>query len=153
MLREYEAEVPEGVRRGDPSRHSAAGYAAAAEGRTSEALGHFKAWQNEPAFFRDGSAFVQASLMEQSGQADSALAIYEAITAKPAHGALLWAKRWNLAPAYERLGAMYEQRGQREQALEALSNFVELWKDADPVLQPRVRDAKERMARLAGERQ
>ncbi len=153
LLREYETQVPEGVRRGDPSRHSAAGYVAAAEGRTGEALAHFRAWQAEPSFFRDGSALVRANLMEQVGEADSALAVYEAITATPAHTGTLWGRRWNLAPAYERLGAIYEQKGQREKALEALSSFVELWKDADPVLQPRVREAKERMGRLAGERQ
>ncbi len=152
VLREYESAVPEGIRRGNPERHSAAGYLAIAEGRAAEALSHFKAWRAEPNFFRSGSAFAVATLMEQAGQADSALAVLEAVTAKPQHAATLWENRWTLAPAYERLGALYEERGQRDKALEALSNFVELWKDADPVLQPRVREAKERMARLAGER-
>ena len=36
-------------------------------------------------------------------------------------------------------------------ALEYYGRFVELWKDADPVLQPTVREVRGRTAALAGE--
>ena len=45
----------------------------------------------------------------------------------------------------------YEARGDRAKALEYYGRFVNLWKDADPELQPVVRDVRARMARLAGE--
>jgi eukaryotic-like serine/threonine-protein kinase len=47
---------------------------------------------------------------------------------------------------------MYEARGERARALEYYGRFVTLWKDADPELQPAVREVRGRMAALAGER-
>jgi hypothetical protein len=47
---------------------------------------------------------------------------------------------------------MYEARGNPERALEYYGRFVTLWKDADPELQPAVREVRNRMATLAGER-
>ncbi len=51
---------------------------------------------------------------------------------------------------YETLGKLYEKKGDRPHAIEAYRQFVELWKDADPVLQPRVRQARARIAALGG---
>ena len=48
---------------------------------------------------------------------------------------------------------MYEEKGDKAKALENYSRFVDLWKEADPVLQPAVREVKARMAKLAGEGQ
>jgi tetratricopeptide (TPR) repeat protein len=56
-----------------------------------------------------------------------------------------------LPATYQRLGELYEERGNAEKALEYYGRFTELWKDADPELQPRVREIKQRMADLAGE--
>jgi hypothetical protein len=47
---------------------------------------------------------------------------------------------------------MYEVKGDRAKALEYYGKFAELWRDADPVLQPQVKDARARMAALAGEK-
>lgn len=55
----------------------------------------------------------------------------------------------DLAGVYKRLGELYEAKGDRAKAESYLSKFVELWKDADPGLQPKVKDAKDRLARLA----
>ncbi|HWP36045.1 MAG TPA: tetratricopeptide repeat protein, partial [Gemmatimonadales bacterium] len=60
--------------------------------------------------------------------------------------------RSELPNAYRRLGELYEAKGDREKALRYYGDFVDLWKDADPELQPVVREVKERMARLVGER-
>jgi hypothetical protein len=49
------------------------------------------------------------------------------------------------------LGELYEQRGQRAEAIDAYGRFAGLWKGADPALQPAVRDVRQRMAALAGE--
>jgi hypothetical protein len=56
-----------------------------------------------------------------------------------------------LAPSFKRLGEVYESRGDRQRALENYGKFVELWKEADPELQPALREVKVRMAGLAGE--
>ena len=58
-----------------------------------------------------------------------------------------------LAGTYKRLGELYEAKGDREKAASYFSRFVDLWKDADPELQPKVAEARARLARLtAGER-
>ncbi len=46
-----------------------------------------------------------------------------------------------LGLAYERLGALYEDRGDREKAIRHYSRLVELWSDCDPELRPRVERA------------
>ena len=51
-----------------------------------------------------------------------------------------------------RLGALYEEMGERDKAVEYYSRFVELWKDADPELQPVVADVGARIVQLVGER-
>ena len=51
---------------------------------------------------------------------------------------------------HERLGWLYDTKGVPERAVEHQRAFVELWKDADSVLQPRVRAARLRLAALAG---
>lgn len=57
-----------------------------------------------------------------------------------------------LPALYKRLGELYQERADRGKAVEYYNEFVELWKDADPELQPVVRDVRERIARLVGER-
>jgi tetratricopeptide (TPR) repeat protein len=48
----------------------------------------------------------------------------------------------------ERLGQLYEGQGKTDKAVENYRAFIELWKNADPDLQPRVADARRRLARL-----
>jgi len=57
-----------------------------------------------------------------------------------------------LGPTYRHLGEMYETRGDRAKALKYYGDFVDLWRDADAVLQPQVQDVRQRMAGLAGEK-
>src|SRR5213078_3419516 len=64
---------------------------------------------------------------------------------------------FELARAYERARepdsalAVYEQRGQLDKARDYYGRFVDLWRNADPELQPLVRDVKQRLARLTAE--
>ena len=53
-----------------------------------------------------------------------------------------------LAPTYVRLGELYEAKGDRRRALEYYGKFVDMWKKADPELQPRVADVRRRIAEL-----
>jgi len=57
----------------------------------------------------------------------------------------------HLALAYQRIGKLYEAKGDRARARESYAKLQDLWKTADPELQPIVKDARERVARLSGE--
>jgi eukaryotic-like serine/threonine-protein kinase len=50
-------------------------------------------------------------------------------------------------------GRALEDAGRRAEAAQAYGQFVRLWKDADPSLQPRVEEAREGLKRMAGETQ
>jgi hypothetical protein len=66
------------------------------------------------------------------------------------HG-YLWEDQDWLAGSFKRLGELYEAAGDLPKAAANLERFVELWKDADPELQPKVRDARERLQRVRAE--
>jgi serine/threonine protein kinase/Flp pilus assembly protein TadD len=51
------------------------------------------------------------------------------------------------ATSFYMLGKIYEQKGERELAIEKYEKFLELWKEADPGL-PELEDAKSRLASL-----
>jgi tetratricopeptide (TPR) repeat protein len=53
--------------------------------------------------------------------------------------------------AFFRLGELYEAKGERAKAVDFYGRFADLWRDADPALQPRVREAKRRLATLVAE--
>jgi tetratricopeptide (TPR) repeat protein len=53
-----------------------------------------------------------------------------------------------LAGTYKRLGELYEARGDRQKAVSYYTKFVELWKNADPELQPKVAEVRRALARL-----
>jgi tetratricopeptide (TPR) repeat protein len=68
-----------------------------------------------------------------------------------------WAIRHILDPfalgsVYESLGQMYDAEDDPEQAAIYYAQFVELWQDADPELQPRVRAAQDRLETIVRER-
>ena len=50
-------------------------------------------------------------------------------------------------------GRALEDAGRRAEAAEAYGQFIRLWKDADPSLQPRVEEAREGLKRVTGEGQ
>ena len=52
------------------------------------------------------------------------------------------------APAHLRLAEIYERRGERQKAIEHYSQFIELWKNCDPELQPMVQQARSALVRL-----
>jgi DNA-binding SARP family transcriptional activator len=56
------------------------------------------------------------------------------------------------ARSLERLGQLYDEQGDRTKAVEYYARFAELWKDADPELQPRVQAAQARLDEILAER-
>jgi eukaryotic-like serine/threonine-protein kinase len=151
LLDEYERVVPEGARREDPLRLAAAGAIALAEGRNQDAVLAYQAWSEQPRFlWGTEGLFELAVAYERAGQSDSALALYDRVVSTP-HLDRTASDAHALGPSLKRLGELYETRGDLAKARDYYSRFVDLWKDADPELQPVVRDARARIARLAGE--
>ena len=78
-----------------------------------------------------------------------AIANYERYISTPVEGRWLGPRDpFNLAVSYRRLGELYEQKHDVPKAVANYSKFVELWKNADPELQPRVQAARQALARL-----
>ena len=143
ILAEYEAAVPEGVRRGQSSRYGVAAHIAFAEGRTQDAIRDYRRWYDE-----DGCAvcglFLLARAYERAGQRDSAVAVYERAVTTPGYFRA-FEESATLGPTYRRLGELYEERGDTSRARDYYGRFVELWKDADAELQPSVREVRQKL--------
>jgi hypothetical protein len=87
----------------------------------------------------------------KSGQPDSALAYYERYVGT-GDASRVFADANYLAASYQRLGELYEAKGDRKRALEYYEKLIDLWKNADPELQPIVKDVKQRVSRLQAAR-
>ena len=89
-----------------------------------------------------------ASAYDLSGNADSAIAVFARYT-RMNDGFRIPADAQYLAGSYKRLGELYEARGDKQKAASSYVKFLELWKTADPELQPKVAEVKQRLARLS----
>jgi tetratricopeptide (TPR) repeat protein len=149
LLAEYEASgAAEHNRQARALHHHARGAVALAEGRPDEAIDEFQESDDGPCMICALPWLARS--YDVAGHPDSALALYERYVSTP------WLERLaqdhvHLAVAYRRLGELYEERGDTERAVEYYNRFVELWKDADPELQPQVADVRQRIAGLVGE--
>ncbi len=86
-----------------------------------------------------------------AGQPDSAVAYYERYLAPKHNWRAYIDSRWR-AWTLERLGQLYDEMGDLEQAAGYYGMFVELWEEADPELQPRVQAARARIEEIVRER-
>ncbi len=55
-----------------------------------------------------------------------------------------------LAGSYKRLGELYDAKGDQARAIANFEKFVDLWKNAEPELQPKVAEVREKLSRLKG---
>jgi len=130
----------------DETRHRMLGHIAVAEKRYDDAVREYRA--------ADVGACEVCALpniaraYDLAGNADSAAAVFERYTQAPAGGQRIEVDAIALAGAHKRLGELYEAKGEREKAASQYAKFIELWKNADPELQPHVREVKEKLARL-----
>ncbi len=150
LSREYETSLPESLRRGSDFRHYAAGALAEAERRPDEAAAEYRAWHDEAGECNACGLFDQARVADGAGRTDSAIALYDRGFAAPSLRRVLL-DAYELAPALKRSGELYEAKGDRAKAADRYRRFVDLWKDADPELQPGVREVRARLARLSTE--
>jgi tetratricopeptide (TPR) repeat protein len=150
LSREGEASVPEPIRRGEPRRWYAAGALAEAEGRQADAASAYRSWYEQAGECTSCGLFDLARLADRAGQADSAIALYDRALSAPGLNRVML-DAFQLAPALKRAGELYEAKGDRAKAAARYRRFVELWKNADPELQPGVREVRARLGRLATE--
>jgi eukaryotic-like serine/threonine-protein kinase len=148
LLAEYAAVVPLEIRRVNAAAEEhALGRIALAEQRWSDAIRHLQS-------AIDAGECVRCHLeplshaFERAGEPDSAIA-YAQRFVDTRHLFGFIQDRFDLVLVLERLGRLYEERGDRDAALRAWARITELWKDADPELQPRVRHAQQRIQMLS----
>src|SRR5438552_1922637 len=146
VMAEYEAAVPEAIRRRQPFRHGAAAAIALAEGRVQDGIKGYRAWYDEDNCSVCG-LYLVARAYERAGERDSALAVYERAVTTPGFSRS-FEEAATLGPTYKRLGELYEERGDTAKARDYYGRFVDLWKNADAELQPQVREVRQRLAKL-----
>ena len=95
----------------------------------------------------DNIAILRFLILDRMQQVDSAIAAGEQYLANT-NNLRFQNDAYFLAGVRQRLGEMYEAKGNVDKALTHYQAFVELWKDADPELQPRVRDVRARVERI-----
>jgi tetratricopeptide (TPR) repeat protein len=156
MLARYRVEVSDTAlrREAETSLHAALGEIALAERNATQAIAEFRrsdtTYDRKPVdecaacvSFHLGRAFDAAN------QPDSAIAAFERYLATPYWDKIVPTLDPIRVPAiHERLGQIYESKGNAAKAAEHYRAFVELWKNADPELQPRVAEVRQRLARL-----
>lgn len=126
-------------------RTIARGDLALANGKPSDAL----------AFYRNAlkgrcAACMQpriARAFESLQRPDSAIVAYEAYL-RSTNPEQLRTDARELARTYKRLGELYEAKGDTKRAIQRYGDFVELWKNADAELQPKVTQVRERITAL-----
>jgi tetratricopeptide (TPR) repeat protein len=155
FLAQYDAEVKDtALKRSQmPGRHGVLSAIAETEKRWRDAIDEARKADSLP----DGPAYgceecLPRSLIftfAEAGMADSALAQYETYKRTPMGRRPMQGPDMYLgAPGYEKLAQLYEQKGDSAKAAEYYRIFIDLWKTADPELQPRVAEARRRLTKL-----
>ena len=126
------------------------GMIALAEGKTDSAVAEFHRGDNDADGLPTRNCVVCTPLLlglafDRAGNADSARTYFTRYVEMHAAG------RWgvdkvSLGPVLFRLGELYEGAGDATRATEYYGRFVDLWSNADPELQPRVTEARARLA-------
>jgi tetratricopeptide (TPR) repeat protein len=151
LLEEFEHAMDPRIRKTrEDERQWVLGEIALTEGRSGEAIRAARLERSENPGDPLAGTVLMARAYELAGNADSALVAYESYVETPTSWRV-FEDAFYLAPSLMRLGELYEARGERERALEYYGRFVELWKDADPELRDRVRQAQSRINVLAAE--
>ena len=156
MLSRYRSEMTDTtIRRQQASGvHGVQGEIALAEGKPRDAIAEFRlgdvGYDGYPASECGACLwFDLARAYDAAGQADSATVLFERYLSTPFYNKVDVALDPIRVPAIrERLGQLYESMGKTDKAVEQYRAFIDLWKNADAELQPRVAEARRRVARL-----
>ena len=135
-----------------PDAHRIQAEIALTENRARDAVTEFRKADSLPdgpvnedpsaVLYNTGRAFDRANMP------DSAIAMFEQYLHcqtidRPANDIV------NLPLVQRRLGELYEAKGDRTRAAAHYAAFVDLWKNADPDLQPQVADVRKRLAEVS----
>ncbi len=120
------------------------------QGRPTQALRHLEAMEHRvDAFVIQGrlysvarERFVRAELLAEMGRPKEALRWYRTLNGV-AYGDLPY-----IAPAHFGRARVLETLGRPREAAKAYRQVLDLWKEADPVLQSKVEEARQRLATL-----
>ena len=119
------------------------------EGRTAEGV---RTLQDAVASYPEwgvGAFGLPAALaLATSGKIDSAIVAFEKYLASTLASHTRASGPLFDAVVLERLGSLYEDKGNKAKALQNYETLLALWKNADPELQPLVRDLRARVERL-----
>jgi len=134
----------------EPNLHSALAEIAIAEHRLQDAVREVRKADSLP----DGPAsdcvhcidIDLGRVFDLANQPDSAIAHWEAYLKYPTHEPGRDAVF--LPGIHKRLGELYETKGETQKAISHYTAFIELWKNADKELQPKVADARTRLNAL-----
>jgi eukaryotic-like serine/threonine-protein kinase len=149
LLAEYERSIDPLIRKTQELFiHGILGAVLLAEHRPQEAIHEFELDRAKQGYDRLIDLPLMARAYEMLNMPDSALVSYERLVTTPQYFRLRHDALY-LASSLLRLGELYEARGDRTRAIEYYSRFVDLWKNADPELQPRVRAVKSKLEALA----
>ena len=125
---------------------------ALAEGKFDSAIAYYRRGDYEPDGLPTSNCIYCTPLMiglafDRGGHADSAR-VYLTKYVEMFGNGRFYLDRYYLAPSLFRLGELYESAGDTKHATEYYGRFADLWKNADPDLQPRVIEARKRIERM-----
>jgi tetratricopeptide (TPR) repeat protein len=152
LLSRYDAESP-GAKAPDAAsgRAEALGDVALAEGKSADAIHLFyaadTAEDGEPVGCGACTQYNLGRAFDAAGQADSAITHFASYLAIP-RARRMAIDFLALAAVHKRLAELYDNRHDTKRAIEQYTAFVDQWKNADPVLQPTVAQARQRIAEL-----
>ncbi|HEX8945651.1 MAG TPA: protein kinase [Gemmatimonadaceae bacterium] len=95
------------------------------------------------------AAAVTGMAFDLAQQPDSAIAAFTKFVGSTSLNGRYATDGYFLAGSYKRLGELWEAKGDRAKAIAYYAKFVDLWKGADPDLQPKVADVRRRLVRLS----
>jgi tetratricopeptide (TPR) repeat protein/tRNA A-37 threonylcarbamoyl transferase component Bud32 len=139
-----------------PGVHTALGEIALAENRPRDAVAEFRRGDVLPDGPVSGDIlalpFNLGRAFDLANEPDSAIAMLEKyVSLLPLAPIREASSTLGRAGAYKRLGELYEAKRDYERAVSNYTTFVDLWKNADPELRPRVDEVRKKLERLAGE--
>ncbi|MCI0455886.1 MAG: serine/threonine-protein kinase [Gemmataceae bacterium] len=117
-------------------------------GRSPEAAAAFR--RSRTAFGYTNWLPEIGTALDRAGATDSALAVYQEYLGST-FNFRIFGDPYNLGPVLRRTGELYEAHGDRRRAAATYQRFVDLWRNADPELQPQVVEVKRRLAGLTEE--
>ena len=157
LIARFEAGVPDELRSFHEAMLLAArGFIHAHEGRSDSAISVLRIAQRRAGCIACIEPW-RAQVFEAASMYDSAAASYDRYINSGWQDRHLLGTNFipndavMLAFAHESAAVLFDQLGNREKARSHYASFVDLWKDADASLQPRVRSAQLRLAQLTGE--